>query len=115
MKAEKSNKAINITLTVINSIISIFSYLVFLFNQLCNLRFLGLWTAWNLSGYAYAFLVGPLSVFMSIISLIFVLSSNVSFNVKRINKFFWINAVFTIINILLTLSGWIIPGVFTWA
>lgn len=115
MKEEKTNKAINITLTVINSIISVFSYLVFLFNQLCNLRFLGLWTAWNLSGYAYALFVGPLSVFMSIIALIIVLSSNVSFNVRKTNKFFWINAAFGIINILLTLSGWIIPGVFTWA
>ena len=115
MKAEKTNKAINITLTVLNAVISVFSYRVFLFNQLCNLRFLGLWTAWNLSGYAYALLVGPLSVFMSIIALIFVVSSNVSFNVKIVNKFFWINAAFAIINILLTLSGWIIPEVYAWA
>lgn len=115
MKAEKTNKATNITLTVLNAVISVFSYCVFLFNQLCNLRFLGLWTAWNLSGYAYALLVGPLSVFMSIIALIFVVSSNVSFNVKIVNKFFWINAAFAIINILLTLSGWIIPEVYAWA
>ena len=114
MKTEKSNKAINITLTAINIAISVFSYLVFIFNQLCNLRFLGLWKAWNLSGYAYALLVGPLSVFMSIIVLIFVLSANVSFNVKKTNKFFWINTVFGIINIFLILSSWTIPGVFTW-
>ena len=57
-------------MTILNLIISIFAWCLFLFNQLCNLRFLGLWVAWNLSGYAFALLVAPIAIIVAISSTV---------------------------------------------
>lgn len=100
-------------ITTLNICISLFSYLVFVFNQLCNLRFWGLWDAWNLSGYAYALLIGPLT---AVVSVVFSINSIRLLRVdKNIKKYIVINISFAAIDILLVASGYVFSGVFTWA
>ena len=100
-------------LTTINLCISAFACLLFIFNQLCNLRFLGLWAAWNLSGYAFALLVGPVSVGFSCIS------TAISFDMQKDSpkrvKYIVTNIICTVIVGLLLLSCFMIRGTLTWA
>ena len=100
-------------LTTISLCISAFAWLLFLFNQLCNLRFLGLWVAWNLSSYAFALLVGPASVVLSSISTSISCDAQKD-SPKRI-KYIVTNIICTVITGLLLLSCFMIRGTLTWA
>ena len=100
-------------LTTINLCISAFACLLFIFNQLCNLRFLGLWVAWNLSGYAFALLVGPVSVIFSCIST--AISCDMQKDSPKRVKDIVTNIICTVIVGLLLLSCFMIRGTLTWA
>ena len=107
-------------LTTINLCISAFACLLFIFNQLCNLRFLGLWVAWILSGYAFALLVGPISVVFSCISTaITCISTAISCDTQKDSpkrvKYIVTNIICTVIIGLLLLSCFMIRGTLTWA
>lgn len=106
MKKEK-------VLTTINLFLSVISWLLFTFNQLCNLRFLGLWAAWNLSGYAFVLLAGPVSLVFSCISTAIVCSGRS--NSQKPIKLIVTNIICTVITGLLLLSCFAIPGTLTWA
>ena len=100
-------------LTTINLCICVFSWLLFLFNQLCNLRFLGLWVAWNLSGYAFVLLVGPAAVVLSCISTSISCAAQTD-SPKRVN-YIVTNIICTVITGLLLLICFMIRGTLTWA
>ena len=100
-------------LTTINLCISAFACLLFIFNQLCNLRFLGLWVAWNLSGYAFALLVGPISVVFSCIST--AISCDTRKDSPKRVKYIVTNIICTVIIGLLLLSCFLIRETLTWA
>ena len=100
-------------LTTINLSISAFAWLLFAFNQICNLRFLGLWVAWNLSGYAFALLVGPVSVVFSGVCTANSLYAPKDFP-KR-TKYIVTNIICTVITGLLLISCFVIYGTLTWA
>ena len=101
------------SLTTINLCISAFACLLFVFNQLCNLRFLGLWVAWNLSGYAFTLLVGPISVVFSCIST--AISCGMQKDSPKRIKYIVTNIICTVIIGLLLLSCFVIRGTLTWA
>lgn len=100
-------------LTTIDLCISGFACLLFLFNQLCNLRFLGLWAAWNLSGYAFALLVGPGSVVFSCIST--AISCAAPKDSPERVKYIVTNIICAVMIGLLLLSCFLIRGTLTWA
>ena len=100
-------------LTTINLCFSVLACLLFIFNQLCNLRFLGLWVAWNLSGYAFAFLVGPVSIVFSCIST--AISCDMQKDSPKRVKYIVTNIICTVIVGLLLLSCFMIRGTLTWA
>lgn len=100
-------------LTILNIVFSVFSWCIFIFNQLCNLRFLGLWAAWNLSGYAFVLLAGPLSVIFSIVNII--LSFKEEFSSPKRSKYIAINISCAAITGILLFSCFAIPETITWA
>ena len=100
-------------LTIINLCFSAFTWLLFIFNQLCNLRFLGLWAAWNLSGYAFVLLVGPASIVFSGIST-GISCSTPKESSKRV-MYIVANIICTVITGLMLLSCHLISATLTWA
>ena len=99
-------------LTIINLFVSLFAWILFLFNQLCNLRYLGLWQAWNLSGYAFVFLVGPLSAIFSVICAL--ISFDQLDTSRKIDKYLITNTIFTVITVFLLIGSFVFPNTWTW-
>ena len=98
-------------LTIANLSVSIFAWSLFLFNQLCNLRFLALWTAWNLSAYAFMLLVAPVSLILSLVCI----ATDRSAQQASSNKNLTVNVICASVTALLLIVGHLIPGVYTWA
>lgn len=100
-------------LTAIDLCISGFACLLFVVNQLCSLRFFGLWTAWNLSGYAFILLVGPGSVLFSCVSAAICCEAPKD-TPKRV-QYIVTNIICAVIVGLLLLSCFLIRRTLSWA
>lgn len=84
---------------VCSIIVSSAAILLFIFNQLCNLRFWGLWAAWNLSGYAYVLLATPASIIVSVFAI------EAAFKeIKKYKILFVVNLILTLIVLSLQIS-----------
>lgn len=107
----KTQKYSCMFLLILNIIIVLLATLLFTFNQICNLRFLGLWIAWNLSGYAFALLVGPITCIIS-----FLLTLTVCCSYKYCKKHIVIlSIIITTFIIILNIIGFIPRlDIYTW-
>ena len=110
---EKEVVSMNVKrLTIINLCFSLLAWGLFIFNQFCKPRFWGLWQAWNLSGYAFIFAVGPLSAVFSVICVL--ISCDRLHKGQRFDKFLLVNGICTAATALLLLGSFVLPNTWTW-
>jgi len=90
-------------------VLSVIMYLLLLVNQITNLRYLGLWKIWNLSGYGAMFVFIPTIIIQ--ISMIHSLFRIKGFILKT-NFYIWFILIF-FINISLLFCAFF-TNMFTW-